>query len=94
MKDTLEEITFEEFLEHYEPDLDQDGDLVEYEYVEENGELLRKAQNERRLWTIIEGDSDDVTYIGSGVWMTNRLGYLITRVPCEEGRTISIRLEG
>lgn len=50
------------------------------------------AQDPRTLWTLVEGDGDRL-FIESGLHIVNRLGYLVTANPFEEGIAYSVALE-
>jgi hypothetical protein len=50
------------------------------------------AQDPRTLWTLVEGD-DGSLFIESGLHIVNRLGYLVTARPFEDGVAYSVPLE-
>lgn len=80
---------FDVFFDKFEPEMD-DGDFVlrMYETYGEDiktiGELLRNGE-ENRLWTVVEGESGKL-YICPGLHYVNRLNYLITKHPWQEGQ--------
>lgn len=50
------------------------------------------AQDPRTLWTLVEGDEGSL-FIESGLHIANRLGYLVTALPFEDGVAYSVALE-
>jgi hypothetical protein len=50
------------------------------------------AQDRQRVWTLVDGD-DGQQYLLSGLWMVNRIGYLISREPVAEGQNFEVTLE-
>ena len=50
------------------------------------------AQRPNTIWTVVEGD-DGQLVIESGLHFVNRLGYLVTDVPREDGVTYTVTLE-
>ena len=50
------------------------------------------AQNRRHVWTVLEGDEGQL-FIESGLHIVNRLGYIITSEPIEDGATYSVILD-
>ena len=60
----------------------------EFEHVKEIGSNEATKQT---LWTIV--DSEDKLFFISGYHYVNRLGYLITKEPVEEGIEISVELD-
>lgn len=50
------------------------------------------AQDPRTLWTLVGGD-DGSLFIESGLHIVNRLGYLVTDRPFEDGVAYSVALE-
>lgn len=81
---------FEVFVDKFEPEiLENDESLLRlYETYGEDikiiGKLIRDGE-ENRLWTIIEGSSGRL-YIAPGLHYVNRLNYLITKNPWQEGQ--------
>jgi hypothetical protein len=57
-------------------------DYIAFETFGEELEFVRNQKSEC-IWTIIEGDSDDL-YIVNGIHIVNRFGYYITEVPWQE----------
>jgi hypothetical protein len=55
----------------------------EYEFV--------RAQNPRRIWTLIEADG--VLYAESGVHFVNRLGYFVSETPFQTDEYLSFCLD-
>ena len=43
---------------------------------------LHAAHSDRRLWTLVEGATNDACYIIEGKHFINRIGYLITLAAC------------
>lgn len=50
------------------------------------------AQDPHTLWTLVEGD-DGSLFIESGLHIVNRLGYLVTARPFEDGVAYSVPLD-
>lgn len=50
------------------------------------------AQKPTAIWTVIEGD-EGALFIESGLHLVNRLGYLVTEVPREDGGTYLVALD-
>jgi len=64
-------------------DLGGTGDLlIDGHLPEETAALL--AAPEGCIWTVIDGDDGD-TYIVAGRHLVNRIGHIVTEVPCPEG---------
>jgi len=86
-------LTEDEFCEQYKPEECPDGSLYvqrHYDDPEDHKELL-KAQNEHKIWTVVECD---------GKWSAcnwpayvNRLYYLITTKPYNPNHVICVNLE-
>jgi hypothetical protein len=87
------DLTEDEFCEQYEPEECPDGSLYvqrHYDDPKDRKELL-KAQNEHRIWTVVECD---------GEWSAcnwpayvNRLYYIITTKPYNPNHVICVDLE-
>ena len=74
-----------------ENDADQRGCLFET-YGEEH-EFVRK-QDPRCIWTLIDNNDGEPSFLSSGYHWVNRLGYLISRIPVPEGKQIEVALPG
>lgn len=71
-------------IEHY-----KENNFYMYETYGKEYELVKqhiKTHGENYVWTIIDGSSSKL-YITSGRRFVNRLGYLLTTIPFEEGKT-------
>lgn len=96
---TIVKLDEDAFIERFRPvpnDFDIDGgfDLGEGGCLfAATGKELRHvlAQDPRAVWTLVE--ADDLLYIESGIHFVNRLGYLVTEVPCEEGTAYTVALD-
>ena len=83
-------INYEEFVEKYKPIenhlmLGNGYDDCMYEtYGEEIQYVVDMANSDKKqcVWTIIDADNEN-TYIIPGYSLLDRLGYLITEVPCD-----------
>ena len=53
-------------------------------------EFLRQ-QDPRNIWTLLDGEDGDL-YLVSGVHFANRLGYLVSTVPVQEGAAIQVHI--
>lgn len=95
----LTTISEEEFLERYRPlpntlddnasfDLGDGGCL--YETYGEELEYV-KRQPATHIWTVIEGENSIV--FANGFHRVNRLGYIITAEPWDNGVEIEVQLE-
>jgi len=81
--ESIKRITEDEFEEqfttvenHLDDNASYSGCMFET-YGEEVDYVFELSQNEKRVWTIIEGD-DDKTYYATGFHRVNRIGYLVT----------------
>lgn len=52
-------------------------------------ELVQET-SDNRVWTLIDGDGDGRTWIVSGCHHVNRIAYIITKVPIEDGEFIEV----
>lgn len=61
-------------------------------YFDSVGEELDfvSKQEENKIWTVVEGDSDDNLYLVNGYHNTNRMGYMITEEKWKEGDNYEI----
>lgn len=50
-----------------------------------------QSQDESTVWTLVDGDDGD-QYLVSGYHYVNRIGYLISTIPVENGVTIECRI--
>ena len=71
----------DDWMKKYKPDMD--GNIVKT--YETYGEELKfiKSINSRNIWTMIAEGND--VYIESGYRWVNRLCYIVTEIPWEEG---------
>lgn len=69
---------------------DNEGPGCLFETYGEEVEFVRQ-QNPLTIWTIIDGDDDDM-YITSGYHFVNRIGYLISTVPVPPEVDIEVRI--
>ncbi len=92
-------LTEEKFLELYRPLPNELNDNASFDFgdggclYETYGAELEhiKLQSKSFVWTIIEGEESLV--IVNGVYLVNRLGYLITAEPWQDDIHIEIELE-
>ena len=89
-------ITFEEWLEKYQPVdnhldnnasfQDENGNGIMFEtFGEELQYVLSIANSEpNQVWTYVDGD--DGTYVTNGYHLVNRIGYFITAVPYDDSK--------
>jgi len=94
-------MTWEEFGAEYKPMQNHVSNRDEFngwlfetygedeKYVREFAQLGNNGAN---VWTIIEGEQNQMCII-SGWHFVNRFGYVITEVPCPEGRSITVEDE-
>ena len=61
---------------------------VELDYVLSIANSGRDA-DKRRVWTVIENDDGELI-ITDGYHLVNRIGYIITKVPCPINETIEV----
>ena len=87
---TFIEITLQEFIEKYQPEVYDSGELRDY-FAPAMGaekEYLDKIDF-HHIWTLVEaGDSGD--FILNGYQLVNRLSYFVTKVPWNDDENISI----
>ena len=98
--DTLLQIDEDTFIETYRPlpnhlDLSAsfdfgDGGCLFSSAGKEFRHVL--AQDPRRVWTLLEGDNGGL-FIGSGLHLVNRLGYIITAEPMQEDADAVVGLQ-
>jgi len=99
MTDDLIEITEDEFdaayplkTNHLRADAswgDSEGGCLFETYGEEL-EFVRQ-QDSRTVWTFVDGDDGD-QYLISGFHYVNRIGYLVSTVPVQQGTDIQVRI--
>lgn len=89
-------ITFEEWLEKYQPVdnhidnnasfQDENGNGIMFEtFGDELQYVLSIANSEpNQVWTYVDGD--DGTYVTNGYHLVNRIGYFITSVPYDDSK--------
>jgi hypothetical protein len=75
-------LSADEWIEKYQPEM-ENGAIKMYETFGEEFATV-KASEPRKVWTLIAEEND--VFIESGYRWVNRLCYLITEVPWEEGR--------
>ena len=102
-------ISYEDFLDRYKP-VDnfivkaKSPGVEEYcgwnnkyfeTFGEEDSEVRRVlGESPRKVWTIIETDSDEEPFIiQSGYHHVNRFGHLITEVEFDEGEDIEVHVD-
>jgi hypothetical protein len=87
-------ITFEQFEEKYKPvqnhlDENANHDGMIYETFGEELEYIKNIYengNKFTIWTYI--DDGEISWYESGFHLCNRLGYIITEIPFNEGENI------
>ena len=92
-------ITEEQFLERYRPIPNELNNNASFDFgdggclYETCGAELEhiKLQSKSFVWTIIEGEES--LMIVSGIYLVNRLGYLITAEPWQDDIHVEIQLE-
>jgi hypothetical protein len=55
----------------------------EFEYV--------RRYDPRKVWTLVDGDDGDLAII-NGLYMVNRIGYLLSRDPVPDNTVIEVRI--
>lgn len=82
-------MTYDEWDDRFRPIPYGDDELVLHERINRR---LQAAHRERRLWTLVEGSTEDACFIIEGLHFVNRIGYVMTRIPYERGFTADVRL--
>jgi hypothetical protein len=86
---TYPRLTDIEFEDTHRPIRAKDGSWRDFSWVDPDDiAAIHQADQERRLWTII--DFDGVVGLGSGNHFVNRLGYVITEVPVPDDLVIDV----
>ena len=83
-------ITFEEFENEFEPELDEFGSWKHYETY---GDDLKYISNldDKYVWTVCE--EGGIGFLQNGAWRVNRLYYLVCKYPCNlDNGSLSLRL--
>lgn len=77
--------SFEKFEEKYQPIAkpEDESSLIFDTHDESDQEFVKKHISSNLVWTLIEGE--DNLYIIPGYHFVNRLGYVICKIPYEEG---------
>lgn len=99
MTQNQSKIAEEQFLERYRPLPNKLNDNASFDfgdggclYETYGAELVHiKLQSKSFVWTIIEGEESFV--IISGIYLVNRLGYLITAEPWQDDIHVEIQPE-
>lgn len=73
----------DEFIEKYRPEEDEPGCYYRQRDPGDPDDApeIERARNERRLWTVVEGD-DNIPVITFGMHVVNHMYNIITEVPC------------
>ena len=50
-----------------------------------------QRQDPRTIWTLMDADDSDQSVLLSGFHLVNRIGYLVSTVPCAEDTDIQVR---
>jgi hypothetical protein len=91
--DEFVELSYDKWVEIYQPmknPIDPDASMDGYMFETYGDEVaLVKNQDADRIWMYGDGD-DGGTYIWNGWGFVNRIGYFITKVPCEPNTTIQV----
>jgi hypothetical protein len=87
-------LTEDEFDAKFKPETNPDGSMyVQRDWgTPELDKVLADADARRCLWTMVEGDNG-VPCIDQGYRYVNRIYYIITTVPYDEGDTFEIEPE-
>lgn len=80
MTSEFEVLTYEQWLEKYQPELDSDGQPKIYETYGRDLVTIQ-ATDPKYVWTL--GDEDGQSYIDPGKYFVNRINYYICTVPWE-----------
>lgn len=88
-------MSFEEFEEKFRPiknPIDENASYAGSMFETYGAELeYVKAAHQGAVWTICE--CDDVITLSEGMVLVNRMGYLITEVPAEDGVSYDILID-
>ena len=79
------ELTSEEWVEQFEPVMDDNDNYKDYHpkcINDEERMILKKAVAENRAWTLMDGDKN--LFIGNGLHLVNRIDVYITNKPYVE----------
>jgi hypothetical protein len=79
------ETEYDKWVEKYQPVMDEDGAGF---IPVEDFERVKQLHAERKLWTRIDGEG--ALYLSNGIHLVNRLDYIETHVPYEEGEVIEL----
>ena len=85
IQDTPQDIEdFNPLKNHLNPDAPFDGCMYETYGPELEYVIAQPIEQINHLWTIIEGDIH--TWFAPGYHLVNRLGYIITQIPWQDGQ--------
>lgn len=85
--ETIIDLTYEQWIEQYKPELDSDGNPRAYETYGDDYEYIADIDNEY-LWTWTDGG--DYSVITNGFSFVNRLNYYVCTVPCSTDMLVQI----
>lgn len=72
-------LSVDQFVEQYDPELDEDGKIKQYETYGEDMKHIRHQKDEN-VWTALDGEGNAIIY-SNGYWHINRLYYIVTKKP-------------
>jgi hypothetical protein len=78
----ITELHSDDWVQKYKPEM-EDGTVKTYETYGEEFDFIKTIEP-RRIWTMIAEGND--VFIESGYRWVNRLCYVITEIPWEEGK--------
>lgn len=70
---------------HIDPNASWDGDMFETYGAEVEYVCAQPIEN---VWTHMDGDNG--TYLSSGYWLVNRIGYFVCKVPYQSDELLSV----
>jgi len=91
---TTTTLTEDAFIAQFQPEAWPNGELYrQFDWAdEEDFERIQQAQDERRLWTMVEDDHGNPALV-QGFARVNRLYYVICAVPTPEGVAYTITMD-
>lgn len=77
-------LNFEKFLEKYKPKEEKEGSIKQYDWTNEEDLKELKVTSKSKIWTCL--DSEGKLYLVNGVWIVNRMFYVVCEEECNEER--------
>lgn len=89
---TITNMDYSDWVEKYKPLPNHLTEASDNEMFETYGEELEFVQSQPRnkIWTLLDSNDSDETFISSGIHFVNRLGYYVTEVAFDEDEIIQV----